>query len=51
MNEASALDTSVDFLSFRFRCRVFLVAMCFANAWLRFSFPVAVFRKRFAAPR
>jgi len=45
------LETRVDFLSFRFRCRVFLVAMCLAKAWLRFSFPVAVLRKRFAAPR
>jgi len=51
MKEASALETSVDFRSFRLRCRVFLVAMCFAKAWLRFSFPVAVLRKRFAAPR
>jgi hypothetical protein len=51
MNEASALETSVDFRSRRFRCRVFLVAMCFAKAWLRFSFPVAVLRNLFAAPR
>jgi len=51
MKEASALETRVDFRSFRFRCRVFLVAMCLAKAWLRFNFPVAVFLKRFAAPR
>ena len=51
MKEASALETRVDFLSFRFRCRVFLVAMCLAKAWLRFSLPEAVLLKRFAAPR
>ncbi len=51
MKEASALETRVDFRSLRFRWVVFLVAMCFANACERFSFPVPVLRKRFAAPR
>jgi len=47
----SAAETRVPFLSFRLRAVLFLVKMCALYAFLRLIFPLAVFLKRFAAPR
>ena len=51
MNLASAFETRPDLRSLRFRWRFFLVIMCPALAWLRLILPLAVLRKRLAAPR
>src|SRR5262245_4268119 len=51
MFRSSALSTSVDFRSWRFRLVVMWVLMCRRYPRRRFTFPVAVSLKRFAAAR
>ena len=46
----SASLAIVDLLSFLFRPAAFFVRIWRANEWWRFTFPVAVILKRFAAP-